>query len=208
MAANGKAADDGRVTDLANTVDDRLQEARGFGEYRKLLSGKYYHPPTSVASTGSNSSSQFFTWVTPLWIPHTVSLDRIAIEITAGDPAAEAKLCRYSNDPATDLPQNLEVDYGAIDATTTGVKEITISDTIPSGLHWFGIGAYKALTFKSSSATLPPVARETPGIGDGSKPVNGYRCMKALATWPTLPSVFSGGYYPHTSAPLVFIRPA
>jgi hypothetical protein len=30
MAANGKAADDGRVTDLANVVDDQLQETRSF----------------------------------------------------------------------------------------------------------------------------------------------------------------------------------
>lgn len=206
MAANGKAADDGRVTDLANTVDDRLQEARDFGGYRKMLAGRYYSPPTGATSTGSNFAGEFFTWVSPMWIPHTVTLDRIAAEITTANPAAGAKLCLYDNDPATDLPKNLVSDYGAIDATTTGVKEITISETLSRGLHWFGIGAYGILSFRACSTTVPPVANGSPGVGGGNKPYNGYRRYALLGAWPTLPAAFSGNYYPHTSAPFIQVR--
>lgn len=207
MAANGKAADDGRVIDLANVVDDRLQEARDFGGFRKMVSGRWYTAPNSVSSTGNNPSGEGWMYVSPLWIPHAATLDRISAEITtAGGAGVEAKLCLYGNDPATDLPDALISDYGLIGVTPTGEKEIVISESLTRGLYWVGFAANGGVSFRSNVGSAPPVANMVSSLGGTNRAVSGYRRTVSLATWPTLPATFGASTYPHGFGPRLPMR--
>ena len=153
MAANGKAADDGRVTDLANTVDDRLEEARGFGATRKWWSGWYYGPPASALSVGSSNPSQpAQSWV-PLWVPHTVTVDRIGMEITTGLAGPTVTLGIYDS-TVDDEPGDLILTAGTIDPSTQGFKQITITQTLSRGLHWLSFHTTDKVNFRSVVGSL------------------------------------------------------
>lgn len=63
--------------------------------------------------------------------------------ITEVGTAAEGAVIRmgiYASNPATGLPGSLFADLGTVDASTTGLKNLTLTGnlTIPAGLYWMG----------------------------------------------------------------------
>ena len=153
MAANGKAADDGRVTDLATATDARLVEARGFGATRKWWSGWYYGPPAPALGVGaSNPSQPAQSWV-PIWVPHTVTVDRIGMEVTTGLAGPTVTLGIYGS-TVDDTPGALILNAGTIDPSTSGFKQITISQTLSRGLHWLSFHTTDKLSYRSITGSL------------------------------------------------------
>ena len=187
MAANGKAADDGRVTDLANTVDDRLEEARGFGTLRKLNAGDWFAPASDNADYQSMGTNASVIYTVPLWVPHAVTLDRISVEVVSGGADAYVKLGMYANDAVTDRPGALISDYGMASAATNGHKEITISEPLARGLYWpsvwafTGAAAISLRSTKAANAVMPLTSSST-------RSNVGYYKLISSGSWPTLPA--------------------
>lgn len=66
------------------------------------------------------------------------TLDRIGVAVTTAAGAGGGGVVRlgiYSDD-GTGRPGTLILDAGTVDATTTGVKEITISQAVTRGVYW------------------------------------------------------------------------
>lgn len=202
MAANGKAADDGRVTDLANTVDDRLEEARGFGVFRKWWPGWYYGPPAGNYTTVSTNVSQLTQSWAPVWVPHAVTVDRIGMEITTGGAGPTVTLAIYGS-TANDAPGDLILNAGTINPSTNGFKEITISQSLSRGLHWLSFHTTDKITYRTIIGTVFGVPAYQGGAY-ASQPHNSLRAYSSGLATPSAPAPgsLSGGIY----APLIQVR--
>jgi len=65
----------------------------------------------------------------------TATADRIGIEVTAGGAGSTIGLAIYNSD-STGMPGTLVLDAGTVDASTTGFKEIAISQILGAGTYW------------------------------------------------------------------------
>lgn len=109
--------------------------------------GRYYGPVTS----GNATVTALRLYAYPLWVPKATSIDRLSVNVVTAVAASTARLLLYSPD-ATGQPGAVLLDPGAdLDTTTTGVKEHTVSTTLPRGLVWLAIECTHAVTFSAVS---------------------------------------------------------
>ncbi|MGZ6852658.1 MAG: hypothetical protein ACXVGB_00590 [Mycobacteriaceae bacterium] len=102
----------------------------GAGGY---VAGRYYGPPmTGIAPTALPLNRHELS---PFWVPAAQTFDRIGCQVTTGAASALVRLLIYAD--SSDLPSGAPLlDAGTIDASTTGYKEITISQALPAGQVW------------------------------------------------------------------------
>lgn len=99
-----------------------------------MRSGVYYTAPgISGTATFANGNARAI----PLWVPRSLSVDRIGIEVvtTPGSVGALIRLGIYSDD-GNGFPGAVLLDAGTVDPTSTGVKELTINQALTPGLYW------------------------------------------------------------------------
>lgn len=102
--------------------------------WRSPKAGIYIWP--TAPDTGTFAQADGQAKGIPLPIADRTAVDRIACEVTsAGTTGAVVRLGIYE-DNGENNPGALLVDAGTVDATTTGVKELTISQTLEPGLYW------------------------------------------------------------------------
>lgn len=97
-------------------------------------------------------------YAVPIFLERPTTFVKIAVEVLT----LAAGVCRlglYAN--AVDVnglnsPGALVTDYGTVDVSSTGVKEIVISETLDRDLHWLG--------FSSDVAPILQGLTSTPGI--------------------------------------------
>lgn len=125
------------------------------GQHGTLISGEYYYhasPASQTTKTGTLNAA----YVTPLYIPNTVTISKIALEQTAA--GAATSVCRvgiWSDATTGGFPGALLLECGTIDTTgANGVKELTISQALPKGLYWVGAVSQGA-TFTWRSCQTP-----------------------------------------------------
>lgn len=76
----------------------------------------------------------------PWWCPVSVTVDRMAVEVTTLQSGANARLGIYGTDATTGGPGALVLNAGEIDCSTTSVKELTISQALSGGtLYWLSL---------------------------------------------------------------------
>jgi hypothetical protein len=96
-----------------------------------------------VASQTSSSAVTLAAdtlYLVPVWIPDSATLDRIAINVTAGQTSATARLGVYASDGSTGLPTGTATDLGEVGASGTGIQSLTISQAVTGGQHlWVGL---------------------------------------------------------------------
>lgn len=112
---------------------------------------------SNVSTTTTNLSNTYqIQYLLPLFLPNPVTVDRVAAEVTTLGTGV-VRLGLYSHDVTTGRPKltGLLFDWGTIDVTSTGVKEVTISSTIPAG--W----TYLAWSWQSSNTTAPIMRAQT-----------------------------------------------
>lgn len=116
-------------------------------------------PATTLTLTGSFQILYLF----PQYIPESVPVDDVAIEVvTVGTGVLRHGV--YANDPATGQPilgVAPIIDYGAVDVTTTGVKETVLASRVflPAGWHWY------AVCWQGTNTTAPGIRANTTGAG-------------------------------------------
>ncbi len=128
---------------------------------RVMIPGRYYGPPY-LHATGTTFPTLNALHAHAFMVPHTVTLDRIAVEVTTASASGTVRLGIYSNDPLSEKPLNLVLDAGSASTTTTGAKEITINQVLQPGLYWL------AAVTQGVSATFRSLAGFEPLLGQSS----------------------------------------
>lgn len=88
------------------------------------------HSGTSLAASTGGATAAIARFV-PIAIAEDMTIDRIGIEVTTAAATATIRLGLYEDNAGA--PGDLIADFGTVSATTTGVKEITISQAVSKG---------------------------------------------------------------------------
>ena len=103
------------------------------GAYK--TTGGWWLSQNGSFNTQSASGQYQIAVMYPVYFPEAVAVDRVAIEVTTLGTGV-VRLGLYAHDNATGRPGSLLFDWGTASITSTGVKEVTISSTIPAGWAW------------------------------------------------------------------------
>lgn len=154
-----------------------------FGGFRVMSSGNYYG--ANGGMPGANAFANQQMWAAPLWVPHAITIDRLACEVTVLAAGSTVRLGLYGSTVA-DTPGTLILDAGTVDSATTGIKEIlALSTRIPAGLYWLaGVSQGGTPTLRSiGNSSAPPVASTA---GGGSTGPNAYFQNGVTAGMPAI----------------------
>ncbi len=145
--------------------------------------GKYYNNSNSMGTlstfTYTASGSNGTGYYVPVYFAKATTIDRIGILVSVATGAV-VHLARYTNSSAGE-PGTRAINYGAIPSfSTSGAKELTVSDTIPAGVSWLFALAITSSSFDSVGITP---AQQLPFAGRAGMVNSG---MLSSFTTPTL----------------------
>ena len=112
-----------------NPVDSTV-----LGQGRQFVGG-YYYTGMLTANDGMNTLTQNLEYAIRFEVGATATFDRIGIEVTTGAASSVVRLGIRQSSTAG-VAGTLILDAGTIDSSTTGFKEITISQTLTRGRYW------------------------------------------------------------------------
>lgn len=142
--------------------------------------------PTSTIAETNGSINAF-----PVDILTAITIDRIGIDVaTAGSAGSVMRVGIYSDDGTGKIPGALLLDAGTVDCTTTGLKELVISQALAIGRYWFA-------AVPQGSPTTQPVIRccfANHGLENATNwnfNASGYQMASVLGALPN-PFVVSG----------------
>lgn len=140
-SAGGTPISAARLTHMENGIDDadiRLDAANEalMGVVGQRIRSTWWSVPWGSAATAAFTADGQTTYI-PLAIPKTATVDRIACEVTAvGSAGSVVRMGIFKSGATNDVPLDLVLDAGTVDATTTGVKEIIISQPLTPGIYF------------------------------------------------------------------------
>lgn len=99
------------------------------GNYRRNV-------PLAGMANGTLSAQSGYTVYSPIYIPSSVTIDRLSFYVTtsAGSNAAVGIYADNNGVPSTRL-----YSPGSIATATTGLKELTVNITLTAGVYWVGL---------------------------------------------------------------------
>lgn len=160
--------------------------------YRNIVSGRWYGP--GPHTPGVSASGAGVLSAIPFWVPVSFQADRIACEVTTAAASSAVRLGVYASSP-TDHPDSVVLDAGTVDSTTTGVKELTIAQTLNRGLYWLAAvpqgGSPTLRTIGAGSS--PPVAPATFDGSVGSVGMSNYFMTSVNGALPVWSGSSAGG---------------
>jgi hypothetical protein len=111
-----------------------------------------------AASNSSLSGGLNRIYYTPIFIPSTLTFDRISVRTTSNfSGTAVARMGIYNNDPATSKPTTVVLDAGTISMTAINTAyEITINQTLTAGMYWLAFVIQTSATNNSCTSALNP----------------------------------------------------
>ncbi len=74
-----------------------------------------------------------------IYVPSTVTYDRIGIQVNTAVAASNARLGIYHPHSSGERPGALLLDAGVVSTATTGIKEINISQELTPGFHFLAM---------------------------------------------------------------------
>jgi hypothetical protein len=125
-------------------------------------SGYFYESTTG----GTINTSQFTRnrlHVQPLFINQSITIDRIGAECTAAVASSTYRLGIYSAN-SNGVPTSLILDAGTIDTSSTGLKTITINQTLNAGFYYLafiyqgGVSLATMRAINANTGNYSPVA--------------------------------------------------
>lgn len=161
----------------------------------------------AFGTTGVGEVQRHNSFFCGIWL-HPGTLDRIGVEVTTAQASTTVRLGIYGT--STDgLPTGAPIlDAGTVDASTTGFKEITVSQAISAaGWYWLsataqgGSGADVQVR-RIIGGTRQPVAAIATRIVDASPAVVGIRTMGGT-TSGALPTIGALNYGDSTTPQIV-----
>lgn len=122
-------ANDGGA-DKKITIHNLASGQAGFVPAQDFSTGRYYMTPYSSQTTTSTTlSGAGVLTVTPFFCAKPTTFTRIGINVATGGASALIRLGIYKM-ASNGLPGALVLDAGTVDASTSGEKEITISQEL------------------------------------------------------------------------------
>ena len=137
--------------------------------------GHYSFPLGDISLSGTFSLANDCAVYAPFPVAETRTFDRIGLLMHWTGPQANTvvRLGIYDNDDG--YPGNLIVDAGTVDTSTTGLKEITISEELTPGLYWLcaahqgaGTGTVVVVGHDSSTSPIPVPSTDYLGFNCGA----------------------------------------
>jgi hypothetical protein len=113
-------------------------------------SGRYYFGLCSQPISNTALLTADRLYARPFYVAQTETFTKIGIEVTSAVAASVIRLGIYNM--ANGLPTALILDAGTVDGSSTGLKEITISQELESGLYAVAWVSNGAPTVRQSSA--------------------------------------------------------
>ncbi len=142
----------------------------------------------------------------PIYVPRTIVYDRIGIQVNTAVAASLARLGIYNPNAAGTAPGSLVLDAGTVSTATTGIKEITISQSLSPGFYFLSIvrDAESAVRIRGIDTTTVvygmPVSGKSLSVGSGPRIVIGVTTGRAGDVAGGLPdpapALSSAGKYP------------
>lgn len=118
-------------------------------------SGNYIRVSASNSSIAAPVNRIYYT---PIWIPKTLTFDRITIRTgSTFSGSGVARLGIYNNDPALTTPTTVVLDAGTVAPTAANsTYEITINQSLNAGMYWMAfVSQTNATTNNFVTATNP-----------------------------------------------------
>jgi len=100
----------------------------------KYRSGYWYESKNGATITTS-TFTQNRVYCFPLFIQESVTIDRLGVECTTLSASTTWRIGLYNSD-SNGLPTTVLLDAGTVDTSTTGLKSITVSQTLAAGLYF------------------------------------------------------------------------
>lgn len=152
-AAGGTTGQVWAKTSSADYAQAWITAPWGGGDF--FRSGYYSHGVPVAGTFGSLTLNVNTVRYKPFFVPVRRAFDRIGVNVaTAGGAGAVARMGLYNSSGGK--PSTLIVDAGTISTTSTGAKEITISQTLDAGLYYVAIVGQTASCVVSAYAPLVP----------------------------------------------------
>lgn len=153
------------ATAVGTALDGRLP-LNSVLYFPAMRSGNYYGlpPGTQTTSAGTDGRAIYYAII----VPNAVTVDRIGAEVQTAAASTTVRLGIYANS-ATDGPGTLVLDAGTIDSSTTGFKEITVSQALSPGIYWLaaapvgGTPTLRATNFSAAPWRSPGVSTAASG---------------------------------------------
>lgn len=167
---------------------------------RRLRAGYYYAADYVARSTGASSNGQMR--LAGFVVGASTTFDRIRVEVTSAGSAGSVHRLGIYGSGADGAPDALVLDAGTVDTTTTGLKDITISQALPPGIYWIAVVQQGSPT---TTATLRTVTESllAPNSGAATAAAGWFQDAVTAA----LPANYSGTLTAG-SAPLPMLRAA
>lgn len=189
-----------------NPVPDQWQAAAGDRPGDVVWrSGSYYYVSNGVVQSSGAITVDTLLLV-PCLVPNAVTLTKIGGYVTgAGGSGSVIRFGIYSSDGLGGIG-SLLLDAGTIDGTSATVQEITISQAVPKGLHWFGVvaqvGTQPSMDRDTTSANNIPFPYRTTVPTTTFKPV----CVTQASVSGALPATLSAPAASGSFPPRVFVK--
>ena len=104
--------------------------------HEQLVTGNYYCSLLSIGYAGTSAAiTADKLYAIPFPVPRAMTWDRISIYVFTLDAGKSLRMGIY-NDNGSLYPGTLLQDAGEVDVGTTGMKEITIDQSLSKGLYW------------------------------------------------------------------------
>lgn len=103
----------------------------------KIKSGNWFGP-YEAPGTSSYAGTLNRLDLVSMYISQSISVNRIACMVSTGGAAGAVVRLGIFNAKPDGMPGTLLLDAGTVVATSTGVKEITISEALSPGLYYLG----------------------------------------------------------------------
>ena len=101
------------------------------------VSGNYYFCNGYGATTATGYGDNNKAIVSPWTVTASITITRLFVEITTSAASTNYRIGIW-NDNGYGQPGTLVLDAGTVSATSTGVKEVTVSQALSAGQYWVG----------------------------------------------------------------------
>ena len=182
------------------TIDENIRKI-GTTQYES-----WYTPicSTTALTTGALTANRFYAF--PFIVPKTMTLDRIAINVTTAG-TGNARLGIYTSSVSLGLyPDQKVIDAGEVSIASTGIKSITISQQLTAEMYWLVLVSNGTPTIRCHALIgIMPLLGYTSSLGAEIAAVGLYVSF----TYAALPTTFPTTTTTKITAvpiPAIFVR--
>ena len=95
----------------------------------------YWYDTNTTASINTTSFTKSRLYLHPLFISESITIDRLAVECTLLALSTTFRIGIYNSD-SNGVPTTVVLDAGTVDTTSTGLKSITVNQSLSAGLYY------------------------------------------------------------------------